>query len=264
MAQARFLQADRFIRRLNIPEAEWQKWAQQVPEGDSRLYWFTRILSDVHSRTGKPIIGVKEPRAIEWLVPLSRLFPQSKILHIVRDPRDVLLSKLRAGWSRNRPPALHVAVHKYQLAMWHYAESHSLPMLTIHYENLIRESETVLRKVCQFLGVEYSPAMLTYYTSADTLIHKDEAEWKGNVTRPVLTNNAGKWRQELPKSYQYLMQTVLNEDFKTLGMPLEPVALSIGQRLTWWIVAQVVQAGAWGLTRYQQWKCNRILHTADS
>ena len=49
----------------------------------------------------KEIIGDKDPKIIENIEVLNYFFPNSKIIHIIRDPRDVVLSRTKAKWSKN-------------------------------------------------------------------------------------------------------------------------------------------------------------------
>ncbi len=249
--QARLLQRDRFIHRLTIPQNVWDSWLQEMEVGDVRQFWFTALLGYFQQKSGKPVIGVKEPRAVEWLGPLHQLYPELKIVHIIRDPRDVFLSKLRADWSRRRFPILHIMIHQYQLNMARLAQNQGVPVLTVRYEQLLRDPETVLKSVCRFLEVEYSPRMLTYYRSADQIIHPDEAAWKQNVMQPILKDNVGKWRQGLSCVYQYLIQESLKKELKQMDIPREPIPLPFYQRLGLTSLAYLLKLGSKFMVMHQ-------------
>ena len=90
------------------------------------------------------------------------LFPDLRIVHLLRDPRDVARSSIGMGWAGN--------VY-YGIDHWLDTEadwtnvSPQVPhenVLTVHYENLISEPEATLRAMCSFLNVDYEPAMLEY------------------------------------------------------------------------------------------------------
>ena len=68
------------------------------------------ILARLHARAGAETrwIGDKTPNYTKHLGQLHRLFPEAKIIHIVRDPRDVAVSRMafsiRAGAVEARTP----------------------------------------------------------------------------------------------------------------------------------------------------------------
>jgi hypothetical protein len=59
--------------------------------------------------------GDKDPRLIENIPNLVKSFNDSKIIHIFRDPRDVLLSKKKAEWSKKNSIWRNLLASKYQL-----------------------------------------------------------------------------------------------------------------------------------------------------
>ncbi len=258
--QMAHLMADRYITRLAIPKEQWRQWAALPLTGDWRTHWLTLMIAYLQKQSGKRLIGLKEPRAIEWLVSFHRLFPQTRILHIVRDPRDVLLSKLRAGWSRHHSVYRHIAVHAYQLAMGQWAAQQQVPVLTVPYEALVTSPEQQLTRICQFLGVDYAPEMLSYYTSAEQLIHSDEVEWKQNVTRPLLPENIGKWQTQLSQSNVYLVQRVLKPYFAEFGWPISSTNVGGFQKIVLNRLCDGIKIAAKVRTRYQQWVCQKQAH----
>lgn len=112
------------------------------------------------------------------------LYPDLRIIHFLRDPRDVARSSIGMGWAGN--------VY-YGIDHWLDTETDwariapGLPpgqVLTIHYETLIGAPEDTLRNICGFLGVAYTPAMLEYdKTSTYDKPSKDlTVQWKRKQT----------------------------------------------------------------------------------
>ena len=64
---------------------------------------------------GKPRVGDKDPRCIEFLPLLARHWPAAHVVHVIRDPRAVLASKKKAAWSRHRSVVTHVFANRVQL-----------------------------------------------------------------------------------------------------------------------------------------------------
>lgn len=94
---------------------------------------------------------------------LLQLWPQARFIHIVRDGRDVAYSCIREkGWSGN--PWL--ATERWMEAerLWDKI-GNQIPkerILEITYEELVCQPVQTLDRICQFLGMSYHPAMMTY------------------------------------------------------------------------------------------------------
>lgn len=92
--------------------------------------------------------------------------PDIKIVHLVRDPRDVARSSIGMGWA---------ASTYYGIGHWLGTENDwakrakNLPdrqVLQVQYEQLIKDPTETLKEVCEFLEVEYEPEMLEYGDSS--------------------------------------------------------------------------------------------------
>lgn len=93
---------------------------------------------------------------------VAALFPESKIIHIVRDPRDVAASCVRMGWAGNT---------YFGIDSWIDTEinwNKTLPVLPncniceVRFATLVSRPRAELERVCDFLGVTYSTRMLEY------------------------------------------------------------------------------------------------------
>ena len=92
---------------------------------------------------------------------LRELFPEARFVHIVRDGRAVVASVRALDWGTHSARALTrdwVLRVGYGLA----AESYLTPgrCLRVRYEDLLTAPEATLRRVCDFAGLTFEPAML--------------------------------------------------------------------------------------------------------
>jgi Sulfotransferase family len=94
---------------------------------------------------------------------LDELFPEAKLIQIVRDPRAVFAS------IKNRDVKEHGFYHHaHKLTrMWNRSareisrlRSNPSRFLVIRYEDLVRNSGKILKAICRFGGFEFSEAML--------------------------------------------------------------------------------------------------------
>ncbi len=112
---------------------------------------------------------------------LPLLFPGARYIHLVRDPRDVARSSIGMGWAGN----IYRGVDIWATAerCWDRLAANLAPerYLEVRYESLLQNLTEELTRVCKFLGVEYSPEMLTY-PSQSTYAAPDAQmtyQWKG-------------------------------------------------------------------------------------
>lgn len=166
----------------------------------------------------KKIIGDKDPRNIDYLPQLHQHFPESKIIHIYRDPRDVILSKTKAAWSAHRPLWQHTLIGQYQLARGRRLgkQLYGDQFFEIQYEQLINEPEQLLRNLTAFLGLAYEPGMMNFANSSRELVDEKEMSWKKETFKPILKGNSGKWKENFSQKQIQFVETVSKEAFQTL------------------------------------------------
>ena len=216
-AFARRLAADPRVARTGLSPAELLRGEERGAFDLARTY--RRLLRLVAEREGKPRVGDKDPRGLEHLPALARCFPDARVLHVVRDPRDVVLSRTKAAWSAGRPWWAHALVVREQLRRGR-ALGPALfgpRWLELRYEELLADPEAVLRAVCAHVGLETAPGMLEFGASAERLVAPDERAWKRELSGPLLRANAGKWRAELAPAQVRWIEAVCRESFDELG-----------------------------------------------
>jgi hypothetical protein len=78
-------------------------WNQWTDEGEEDYRNLARLSVDYFlakevARTGKRIVGDKSPQHTECLDEIHDIYPDAKIIHIVRDGRDVAVSAMNHWW----------------------------------------------------------------------------------------------------------------------------------------------------------------------
>ena len=160
-------------------------------------------------------LGDKDPRAIEYLGHLKRDFPDSIVVHVIRDPRDVLLSKKKAAWSSSYSTIRHLMAGRVQLRIGQQEGNRLFPgqYHEVHYEDLLENPEAELEKLCRKLNLEFDASMLTFGRNAANLVASDEIPWKKEVLGPLLRNNKDKWKTALSDREIALTELVCDAHF---------------------------------------------------
>ncbi len=117
-------------------------------------------------REGKPRWGDKTPGYVREMHRIESVLPEARFVHLIRDGRDVALSVLDMNWGPSTVPEAAFRWKKRILRareqvprIGHYVE--------IRYEDLVRDTEATLRRVCEFVELPYNEAMLRYHERAE-------------------------------------------------------------------------------------------------
>ncbi len=165
------------------------------------------------SKHGKSRWGDKSTNYIRKMKPISRILPEARFVHLIRDGRDVALSQVAVHFG---PATVEAAAEKWRAEITkarrqgpkvpHYQE--------IRYEDLIADPEPVLREICEATELGWDDAMLDYQDRAseriaeivrdfdrpagDAVPADVRAAHQSNVSNPLQSDRAARWRTEMP------------------------------------------------------------------
>ena len=163
------------------------------------------------ARFGKRRYGDKTIVNVQYIALHRELFPEARFIHLVRDGRDVAVS-MRGLWWGFRSHA-EAASHWASVVGTVRAEGAlSGNYLEVRYEDLVRDPETVLRRICDFIELPWDERMLRYRERAASRLDEipigtatDGSAIPAEVIRRthLLTSEAptdsriGRWREVL-------------------------------------------------------------------
>ncbi|MFV2051377.1 sulfotransferase family protein [Aliiroseovarius sp. YM-037] len=133
-----------------------------VPEGMTGLDLLNSFLDQLEARSE----GLTTHNLHRRIDRLLEIFPNARIIHILRDPRDVARSSIGIGWAGT---VYHGINHWIECeSTWEKIADQIAPeqVLTLRYEALIANPERELDAVCAFLGVSYDDRMLEYHRNS--------------------------------------------------------------------------------------------------
>jgi len=157
----------------------------KIVESDDYVEIVNSFLSQLHEKHAqKPVIGATVHGNFQFL---PKIWPGSKFIHLIRDPRDVTFSYVQQGWAGHVWTAADVWQQTEET--WQSFSSSLAPedFINVHYENLVMQPVEELKRICQFMGCEFSNKMLTYgkdttYSSPDKSLIK---QWKNKDQKKV-------------------------------------------------------------------------------
>ena len=166
--------------------------------------------------TGKERWGEKTPHHLFYWPQISKFFPQAKIIHLVRDGRDVALSYVSARFG---PTTVYGAAQSWcrYLAEVDRLKKTFKPGLVceIRYEDLVSEPEITLKQLCAFIGEEYDPNMMQFYTNPAQ--YPTDKRNMHNLRRSVMKGNVGKWKLGMPRTELEIFESLTRDDLLRFG-----------------------------------------------
>lgn len=141
----------------------------------------------------------QDPLNFRWLDIAAAMFPQAKVIHLRRDPRDTVLSL----WSQDfAHPDMAFAYDFADMAAFmeghdaltqHWRESLRVPIHELDYERLVTDTEAALADLRAFVG---APASEPAESSKDSAPVQSASVWQAR--QPVYRTSIGRWRRYAP------------------------------------------------------------------
>lgn len=178
----------------------------------------------------KPRWGDKTPFYSEDVDVIRRVFPDCKIIHLVRDGRDVIVSQKSIEWMAGNLPRL-VRDWRWKTMLLHKVGAVlGADFLEVRYEDLVISPDQVLRDICTFLGEPYDPDMLTYSDSAGDVVPTESLKWHRNSIRPPDPSKLGQWKSRLPKSERIIFEQIAGDALDLFGYEREHLEPTLASR----------------------------------
>lgn len=185
------------------------------PRSVHRIVW--EMLLRAGEKQQARVVMDKSLDSVHYADELLRLFPNMRFLNVVRDPRAQIASINRAI-IHDFDTVLNVRtwLAAYQAADRLLAQ-HADKVLTIRYEDFLSDQQTVLRQVCDFLGIAFLPQMLDIRSSYEAAkIARLSALWSSNHFPPIAAN-ADKFKQQLSMREIEIIETVCRDYMARYG-----------------------------------------------
>lgn len=204
----RYLETGR-IRRLGLDLDALKQFLLEEATDYEKL--FIAFLKFYAQSKGKNRYGEKTPQHAFEAEIISRIYPFCRLIHIVRDARDVAASLKRMPWGSKSVAA--------NARLWvKSVESAELckdreNFLRVKYETLVSDSEAELRRICKFISEPFDKKML----EAETKEKKNLDWWFQRAQKSVNTNRVEKWRDELTDEEVAIVEWIAGDTMERMG-----------------------------------------------
>lgn len=178
-----------------------------------------KIYMEEAKNNGKEYVLIKESPMYEFIIFLTQNFKDAKFIYLVRDPRDMALS-----W-KNSPSHFGGVIEgakRWKKDQLGFLRDYSIlyqqkKALKVYYERLLEDTEIELRRICEFLGVEFDIKMLEFYKNDTNKNHASKFKMWENTGNKVMKNNKEKYLKELTESEIRSIETICYPEMNVLG-----------------------------------------------
>ena len=204
-------------------------WRRLKRYGFEKTYWqekiadfFSSFQMDYARKRGKIRWAEKTPKYALHPDFINGIFPESQIIHIIRDGRDVVNS-YRDRWGYVRAIGGIEAWRRYILAAKKFARTVTGERFyELHYEDLVNDAEGTMGKLLEFLHEPWSDQVLSY----DSIHHDHGARYKkftqgrrvqGEDKKNIYASRIGVGKRELGPFLKVLFSIRSGRLLKELG-----------------------------------------------
>ncbi len=137
----------------------------------------------------------KMPQNFVHLGLINLLFPDAKVIHCMRDPRDTCLSIYFQHFNEAHTYAArleNIAAYYlvYHRMMKHWKTVLNIPVLEVRYEDLVTKQEETSRKLIEFVGLEWDDKCLDFH-KAERYVPTSSYE---QVREKIYTRSMARWK----------------------------------------------------------------------
>jgi len=191
--------------RSALGRLAWRLGAGETPESVARIAALDQptldaeaeaYLGELHALApDKTRIVDKMPGNYLYVWLIALLFPQAKIIHCTRDPRDIGLSIFTFRFHGEHGYAhdlqdLGWMIGEQERLMRHWKTALPMPVLTLRLDDWVKNFDATLARVLSFVDLPPDAACARFYESDSQVRTVSRAQ----VRQPVNARGLGRWR----------------------------------------------------------------------
>jgi hypothetical protein len=202
--------------RLDLHAEEVELWQRQ---SRSQMEFIERCAAGVLLRSGKRFWAEKTPHNVKRFGFVRRRFPHARLVHVVRDGRDVVCSLRRKPFAKLDGAACDSEAAARRCAVqWRTSVKAGLRFRgrpnyhEVRYEALVANPEPVLRALLEFLGLPWDDALL----QADAHPVRPDP-YEPRASGQIFDSAIGRWRHELSPAHRDAVRVLTGPLLARLG-----------------------------------------------
>ena len=200
---------DKFVELLNIKiKSDFKNLKDHKIDKEMRDFYF-REKSNYSSKKNCKIVIDKMPLNTVYVGEIVRFFPNAKFIFAIRHPSDCVLSCFMQNFLLNNAMTNFLnledsaKLYNQVMILWElYNNKLKINFHMIRYEDLIENFETEVKKLLNYLGVDWSNKVTEFYKTSKKRGMLNTPSYN-QVSQPLYTKSIGRW-----KNYQDQFQDI--------------------------------------------------------
>lgn len=217
------LLADAFISqwRLDVTAAEVD---ERLPE-PSFVGIVETLFRTYADAEGARRWGDKTPEHIRYLREIRRDFPGAKLVHLVRDGRDVAEAMRRMIFY---PVTAYGVARVWRDELRHWDEfsgrEGGADTLTVRYEDLVTDPRETVASIFRFLGEPVVDTVATYAESSLSQNLDAQGPWHSSLRQGISASKVGVYRRQFTPREIEILEYIQGEQLRAYGYATEHAA----------------------------------------
>ncbi|MBK8011325.1 MAG: sulfotransferase [Deltaproteobacteria bacterium] len=184
-----------------------------------------RFLGPYLSRSQKSRIAEKSPNNVFFFEHLHLIFPESPLVHVIRDGRDVVCSLLTMNWVDPTTGAPIDYTRDVQKAAEYWVKAVRAGRTAeknvegrcfeLRYERLVADPEPTLRALFTFLDEPWDARVLRYHEDKHRNLAGESSATQ--VSKPIYAAASGRWSRDLTAAQKAIVKDVAGPLLIELG-----------------------------------------------
>jgi hypothetical protein len=163
--------------------------------------------------------GEKTPEHTGHMARIRQLFPDSKILILYRDGRDVALSLSKTPWMRGGLYVSFIVWLYYQRLVIQARDSRMPNIYLARYEDIVVNPEKEFASILDFLALPYEPSV-AHGSGNSEGIPQREYPWKATALQKISPSRVGSFQSELSRTQIAILERLGQHALSSFGYPL--------------------------------------------
>ncbi|HUV08005.1 MAG TPA: sulfotransferase, partial [Spirochaetia bacterium] len=187
---------------------------------ERRLDAIIRFIYETEARAhGKKRLFVKENHSYLCLPYILAHFKEARIVYLARDPRDMALTWKEAS---SAPGGVKSGAGMWKIDQQNGIKAHGFlgdaeRIILIRFEDLVTEPEREAKRLCSFLGMDYSAQMLRFHEKEIVQENANRlSSWK-DLQKPIIGDNFNLYKQSLSEAETRYVEALCLEEMEYFG-----------------------------------------------
>ncbi len=149
-------------------------------------------------------IGDKNPVYATYTPKLLKLFPDAKFIHLMRDPRDNIISLKNVDFEG---PFVALLAYRWVHSakrIFRLKQKYPERFYTIRYEDLVKDPHRYYREMCDFLNVPFNSLVFDFYKRGPEVLKAYNVElvmkYHKSLLSPINADKVDVWKKQLPET----------------------------------------------------------------